>query len=221
MAKKKPRTPPPPRPVQAPRAGTTSTKGPRDPRKTRLMFLGLIGAIVLIAVAAVLAIALGGGDEAGAEVTAGGCTTETFPEQGREHVEALPAGYEYNSFPPTSGSHNAVPAIYNVYGDPVDQMLLVHNLEHGAIVVQYGDQVPQSEIDSIVAWYSDGPERHHRGAAARARGQDRGDCLDPAHDVPGLLRGGLRRVHRVLPLPGPRALQPRRDAARHQLSRSA
>ena len=157
MAKKKPRTPPPPRPVQAPRAGTTSTKGPRDPRKTRLMFLGLIGAIVLIAVAAVLAIALGGGDEAGAEVTAGGCTTETFPEQGREHVEALPAGYEYNSFPPTSGSHNAVPAIYNVYGDPVDQMLLVHNLEHGAIVVQYGDQVPQSEIDSIVAWYSEDP----------------------------------------------------------------
>ena len=121
------------------------------------MFLGLIGAIVLIAVAAVLAIALGGGDEAGAEVTTGGCTTETFPEQGREHVETLPAGYEYNSFPPTSGSHNAVPAIYNVYGDPVNQMLLVHNLEHGAIVVQYGDQVPQSEIDSIVAWYSEDP----------------------------------------------------------------
>ena len=61
----------------------------------------------------------------------------------------LPAGYKYNSFPPTSGSHNPSPAIYNVYDDPVDQMLLVHNLEHGAIVVQYGDQVPQAEIDQI------------------------------------------------------------------------
>jgi Protein of unknown function (DUF3105) len=159
VAKKKPRTPPPPRPVQAPRAGTTSTKGPRDPRKTRLMFLGLIAVIVVIALAAVLGIALAGGDDegGGAEATAGGCTTETFPEQGREHVEELPAGYEYNSFPPTSGSHNPVPAIYNVYPEPVDQMLLVHNLEHGAVVVQYGDQVPQAEIDSIVAWYSEDP----------------------------------------------------------------
>jgi hypothetical protein len=157
VAKKKPRTPPPPRPVQAPRASTTSTRGPRDPRKTRLMFLGVIAAIVVIALAAGLGIALGGGDDGGADVAAGGCTTETFPEQGRQHVEELPQGYEYNSFPPTSGSHNPVPAIYNVYTEPVDQKLLVHNLEHGAIVVQYGDQVPQAEIDKIVAWYSEDP----------------------------------------------------------------
>jgi len=39
----------------------------------------------------------------------------------------------------------------------VRQMLLVHNLEHGGIVVQYGDQVPTETVDQIRAWYSDNP----------------------------------------------------------------
>jgi hypothetical protein len=157
VAKKKPRTPPPPRPVQAPKARQSQPRGPQDPRKKRLVFIGLIAGIVVIALAAGLGIALGGGGDGGGDVVAGGCTTESFPEQGREHAEELPDGYEYNSFPATSGTHNPVPAIYNVYTEPVDQMLLIHNLEHGAIVVQYGDQVPQAEVDAIVAWYSDDP----------------------------------------------------------------
>ena len=158
MAKKKPRTPSPPRPVQAPRARQSERqgRGPRDPRRTRLILLGLIVAIVAIALAAGLGIALGGGG-GGGDITAGGCTTETFPEQGREHAEELPEGYEYNSFPPTSGTHHPIPAIYNVYEEPVDEMRLIHNLEHGAIVVQYGDQVPRADVDAIVAWYSQDP----------------------------------------------------------------
>ena len=55
--------------------------------------------------AAVLAIALGGGDEASAEVSVGGCVRRRrSPSQGRKHAEPLPTGYKYNSFPPTSGS---------------------------------------------------------------------------------------------------------------------
>jgi hypothetical protein len=34
---------------------------------------------------------------------------------------------------------------------------LVHNLEHGGIVVQYGSEVPKETVDQIVAWYSDSP----------------------------------------------------------------
>jgi len=33
----------------------------------------------------------------------------------------------------------------------------VHNLEHGAIVVQYGSKVPKSTIQGIVAWYAASP----------------------------------------------------------------
>ena len=157
MAKKKPRTPPPPRPVHAPRVRQTQTRGPRDPRKTRLILVGLVVAVVVIALAAGLGIALGGGGGSDPEITAGGCTVQTFPQEGRQHAEKLPAGYKYNSFPPTSGTHYPIPAIYNVYDDPVQEMRVVHNLEHGAIVVQYGDKVPQAEIDKIVSWYSKDP----------------------------------------------------------------
>ena len=36
---------------------------------------------------------------------------------------------------------------------------LVHNLEHGAIVIQHGKDVPPAEVDEIVEWYRDGSER--------------------------------------------------------------
>jgi hypothetical protein len=162
--KKKPRTPPPPRTVQAPKERIDPMRmrregpgGPRDPRKTRLLFIGLFVAIVAIALAAGLGIALGGGG-GGGDLSAGGCVAQTFPALDRNHATQLPKGYEYNSFPPTSGTHNPTPAIWNIYDEPIRQMLLVHNLEHGGVVVQYGDQVPQATIDQIRAWYEADPD---------------------------------------------------------------
>jgi hypothetical protein len=159
VAKKKRRTPPPPRPVQAPkvRQGTAAGR-PRDPRRTRYMFIGLIVAIVAIAlVVAVVAFGGGGGGASDSELAIGGCVARTFDEADRQHATTLPEGYEYNSFPPSNGTHNPVPAIWNIYDEPVRQMLLIHNLEHGGIVVQHGDQVPAEELDRIRAWYADDP----------------------------------------------------------------
>jgi hypothetical protein len=160
VAKKKSRTPPPPRPVQAPKV-RTDARGPRsrDPRRTRLAFLGVGAVIVVIALAAGLGIALGGGGGGAndAELSIGGCIARTFPQEDRNHATSLPADYKYNSFPPTSGTHNPTPAIWNIYNEPVQQMLLVHNLEHGGIVVQYGDEVPQATVDQIAAWYQKDP----------------------------------------------------------------
>jgi hypothetical protein len=158
VAGKKSRTPPPPRPVQAPKVRTDPRvprqKGPRDPRRTRLMFVGLIGVIVAIALAVGLGIALGGSGSSG-DLTAGGCVPTTFQDQGRQHATELPQGFTYNSFPPTSGPHDATTAIWNIFERPVPQILLVHNLEHGGIVVQYGDQVPQVTVSEIRNWYAD------------------------------------------------------------------
>jgi hypothetical protein len=163
VAKKKSRTPPPPRPVQAPKVRQDS-RGPRggarDPRRTRLIFIGIGVGIVVIVLASVLGVALGGGGGGGSdqELSIGGCVAQTFEDQGNAHATELPEGYEYNSFPPTSGTHNPVPAIYGIYlGETIDRMLLVHNLEHGAVVVQYGDQVPQADVDRIAAWYAEDP----------------------------------------------------------------
>lgn len=120
-----------------------------------------VAAVILIA-AAVSSFVIGrGGSDAAAALKAAGCTRQTFPSQGRNHVLKLPKGFHYNSTPPTSGPHQPqpyAPAIWNVYEEPVPQIKLVHNLEHGGVVVQYGSRIPQTEVDQIVAWYRKDPD---------------------------------------------------------------
>jgi hypothetical protein len=149
VAKKK-RVPAPPRPVQAPKKRVE----PRDPRRTRMLFIALGIAIAIAAGAVGIALAVGGSSEEG---VAGPCVRQDFPVQGRQHVDELENGYEYNSTPPTSGNHYPVPAIWNVYEEPVPEIRLVHNLEHGGVVVQYGDEVPPATVQQIVDWYAEDP----------------------------------------------------------------
>jgi hypothetical protein len=155
---RKDRTPPPPRKVQAPRVRQT----PRaKPDRRRLLLLAGIAAAVLIAVVvAVAAVALAGGGSGSAQsaLVDAGCTVRSFPAQEGEHVEAPPKGFEYNSSPPTTGPHNPVPATFDVYDEPVSQIHAIHNLEHGGVVIQYGDDVPRAQVDAVVDWYRDDPE---------------------------------------------------------------
>jgi Protein of unknown function (DUF3105) len=154
--KKKSRVPAPPkRNVQAPRP----YQAPRDPRRTKLLFLAF-GAAILVAAAAVgIAMAVGGGDGGGIEASES-CEVTDFSPQGRSHVEELQDDFEYNSIPATSGPHYGQPrgpAIWNVYTEPVQQERLVHNLEHGGVVVQYGGEIPQATVSELVNWYEDDP----------------------------------------------------------------
>jgi Protein of unknown function (DUF3105) len=154
--KKKSRVPAPPRRgVQAPRP----YQAPRDPRRTRLLFLAFGAAIVVAAAAVGIVMAAGGGDGGGIEASEV-CDVETFAPMGRRHVEELREDFEYNSVPATSGPHYGQPrgpAIWNVYTDPVQQQRLVHNLEHGGVVVQYGSDVQEAAVSEIVNWYEDDP----------------------------------------------------------------
>jgi len=167
VAKKKSRVPAPPRsaqtsaprPVQAPRTRKSAggPKAPSDARRTRLVFIGLGGVLAVAALAIGLTTALGGGNDANAALAQAGCTNVTLPSQGQQHVTELPKGFKYNSFPPTSGPHDPVPALWNIYDDPIALLKEVHNLEHGGIVIQYGDEVPQETIDRIRTWYLEDP----------------------------------------------------------------
>ena len=76
-----------------------------------------------------------------------GCSNlQTFPDQGRAHI-ASPATFNYNSTPPTSGSHYAIagqaPAPTGVHLQPIPNEDQVHNLEHGHIGIQYAN-IPDS-----------------------------------------------------------------------------
>jgi hypothetical protein len=52
------------------------------------------------------------------------------------HV-AIDAAIQWDSNPPSSGSHYRVWAAYQAYTTPVPRNFYVHNLEHGAIVLLY------------------------------------------------------------------------------------
>lgn len=63
-------------------------------------------------------------------------TIESHPVLSSPHV---PVGTDvtYNSNPPTSGPHYPVWAAFQEYTSPVDRRYLVHDLEHGAVLLLY------------------------------------------------------------------------------------
>lgn len=90
---------------------------------------------------------------AGPVAAAGPCTVSVYPGLPPKHLTSLDAKPRYNSFPPTSGPHYYLPAKWNIYTFAIPQIALVHNLEHGGVVVQYGKAVPKPTVAQIRAWY--------------------------------------------------------------------
>jgi hypothetical protein len=120
-----------------------------------ILALGFL--VVVVAVALGVDARSSPGSDPRAALAAAGCTFTTARDQGRDHVTSLPNGFRYDTFPPTSGPHAPQPAIWGEYGSPVPELALVHNLEHGGIVVQYGPRAPRSSVTRIVAWYRRSP----------------------------------------------------------------
>ena len=60
----------------------------------------------------------------------------SVPEMGREHIQLSVPHEPYNSDPPTSGPH-AAPIQAGFYDEAAPDESLVHNLEHGYVVIWY------------------------------------------------------------------------------------
>ncbi len=135
---------------------------PRDPEDSRraLMILAAIGLLGLVMLGGVLVwLSQRGGDDSqqvAEAMRAAGCTYQTTKAQGREHVRDGMA-VKYKDFPPTSGNHYAVPVVWSAYDAPIEQERVVHNLEHGGIVIQYGKDVPQATVDQLREEYQSDP----------------------------------------------------------------
>ena len=86
-----------------------------------------------------------------------GCTgIESYPDMGQEHVKPGQQHEPYNSNPPTSGPHYGLTADPGFY--PPDTVvapeLIVHNLEHGQVVIWYRpyvDEFFEEQIERLVA----------------------------------------------------------------------
>jgi hypothetical protein len=133
---------------------------PDEGRRQRMILYGLAGSGIVLLAAVVVFLVLvirDPGPDVAAAMQAAGCTYRTFPSEGRTHVAKLDAKVDYKTFPPTSGAHYGIPAIWDIYDRPVNQIQSVHNLEHSGIVIQYGDEIPQVQIDRIAQFYRDDP----------------------------------------------------------------
>ena len=146
--------------VKAPKQRSTTASDGTD-RTRKLLLVG--GTLAALAIAAVLYVAIGRGgggpDEASvrADLETAGCTLQVVEDLPAEHSVADPGGVsdDWNTDPPTNGPHFGQAAIFGIYGEPLEQARVVHNLEHGGVFIQYGDEVPDSTVAQLEAFYDD------------------------------------------------------------------
>jgi len=151
---------------EKPRVKAPTRRATVDPeasaRKRRILFIVGGAGIALIAVIALVGLlGLGGGgpDEKAvrADLVAAGCTLQAVPSQAAEHSVRDPAGTsdKWNTDPPTNGPHYGEAAIFGAYDEPLEQARVVHNLEHGGVFIQYGEDVPKSTVAELRGFYED------------------------------------------------------------------
>ena len=120
--------------------------------------LGAGGAVLLVVVlgAVLFATNVFGSDKLAGMKTLiknGTCVETDFAKSmGRQHTTNPKTKVVYTqSDPPTSGKHYQVPPPLMIYDEPVPQWILLHALEHGNVLVQYGDKVSASDREALRA----------------------------------------------------------------------
>lgn len=138
-------------------------------QRRNLMFLGVAGGLGIASLVVLLATLLLTGTAAAGSAgrTASGivsterysaaCLVTQYKDQGRAHTQNIKEQIPRNSFPPTSGMHYVGPARWGNYTSPIAQIQGIHNLEHGGIIIQYGDRVSAADRDALNAYYDKDP----------------------------------------------------------------
>jgi Protein of unknown function (DUF3105) len=170
---KKPRTPPPPRKVQAPKQRHDPKSSDPERQKKFLYIFAGAGVVGLIVA---LVIVLAGGKKTNdaskssdktvaAAMRAAGCTFVTKPplppKDGKNYHADSPTDttkVKWSTFPPSAGGHYGAWAIWAFYRDPVSPNRVVHNEEHGGVILWWGPQVPSATVDKLSSFYDESPE---------------------------------------------------------------
>ena len=85
---------------------------------------------------------------------AGSEGVKTFPVAGQDHIAANEQPDNWNSNPPTSGDHLATPLPPGIYSNEQDMRALVHNQEHGYVVILYKG-IPKDDLDQLETFVED------------------------------------------------------------------
>ena len=79
---------------------------------------------------------------------AGSEGVKTFPVAGQDHIDPSEQPDNWNSSPPTSGDHLATPLPPGAYDNEQDMRAMVHNQEHGYVVILYKG-IPPDQVDQL------------------------------------------------------------------------
>ncbi len=74
---------------------------------------------------------------------------QKFDDQGQKHIADGEQHEAYNSSPPTSGPHYGSPAPWGIKNAEIVDEVLLHNLEHGGIVITYKPDLPADQIEQL------------------------------------------------------------------------
>ncbi|HEV2591794.1 MAG TPA: DUF3105 domain-containing protein [Gaiellaceae bacterium] len=163
MAKNKPRTPTPPR-VQAPQQRRNDDMGMQH----RKILYAVAAAGIVGLVAVVLLVAFGGGSNktndaaVAAAMTGAGCsykTVDAFVPKGQStHVNSLTANDHWNTSPPSNGQHYPEWDVWGFWTQTQNPRRVVHNEEHGGVIIWWGSQVSAPTVAKLRAFYLQQPE---------------------------------------------------------------
>ena len=79
-----------------------------------------------------------------------------MPEEGKDHVEEGTV-ISYEAYPPSSGTHYGSTGEYGFAEGEVPEGKLIHNLEHGTIVLYYKPRLPEATMQSLQDVYTSLP----------------------------------------------------------------
>ena len=158
--KRPPARAPKPKPASEPQAGNTAR-----------LVLYAVAALGFIALAVVFwlstrssAVDPAAAAQARTTLEAAGCTLRLVKASANasDHTQIQTPDMvsdEWQTDPPTTGPHYGETAIYGAYTDQLEQARVIHNLEHGAVAIQYGPKVSQATVASLRGFY----DRHPNG----------------------------------------------------------
>jgi hypothetical protein len=127
------------------------------------------GGLALVIVAIVLGFTLSGGSsaskDAASALAAANCTLRDVkplppkkdPTNYHADVPTLTTEVAWATDPPSAGAHFGNWAVWNFYDKAVNPRMVVHNEEHGGMIMWWGDEVPGTEIDKMYGFYQGDP----------------------------------------------------------------
>jgi hypothetical protein len=168
---KKAKTPRPPS-VQAPKRRDSKPARASGLAALRPYWPWIATGAVAIAALVIVVVATSGGGGSGTSsanvkqaMVAAGCTYRDVkplppkkdPTNYHSDVPSLttPTKGLWSTSPPSGGAHYGAWAVWGFYRQPVNPRQVVHNEEHGGVIIWWGPKVPGSTISKLESFYAE------------------------------------------------------------------